>query len=153
MAGPEAAHKSTDVAKVNTALMQFRTEHSSALQAGGAAQDIRRFFVEHSLTKQRKVIQPMSTTYDLLKVISRRPVGKGAWRMTLTELIESERTCLQYLRAIGNRHPSDGDLQRFVAQATAEAAERIAKLNELLCYKGESAEPPLGFGPGLNGGG
>jgi hypothetical protein len=77
----------------------------------------------------------MSTTHDLLTVIRRRPVGKGAWKVTITELIESERTGLQHLRAIGNRYPDDADLQRYVAQATAEVAERILRLNELLHYR------------------
>lgn len=79
-----------------------------------------------------------STLQDTLAVIKRRPVGKGAWRMTVTELIESERVGLQHLRAIGNRHTNDVDTQRYVAQAAMEAAERLAKLNELLHYKDEA---------------
>ena len=106
----------------------------SMISVGGMVA-IRRFFVANSLLTRKKT--PMSTTHDLLSVIRRRPVGKGAWKMTITELIESERTSLQHLRAIGNRYPGDADLQRFVAQATAEAAERLIRLNELLHYRGE----------------
>ena len=72
---------------------------------------------------------------DALAVIRRRPVGKGAWKVTITELIESERTCLQILRAIGNRAPNDPEMQRHVANITLEVAERLIKLGELLHYK------------------
>lgn len=72
-----------------------------------------------------------------IDAIRRRPIGKAAWRMTLNELLESERTGLQALRAIGNRHPHDMETQRLVATLAIEAAERIGKLNELLAYKGD----------------
>ena len=72
---------------------------------------------------------------DLLAVIKRRPVGKGAWKVTINELIESERTSLQHLRAIGNRHPHDSETQRYITHAALEAAERLIKLGELLHYK------------------
>jgi hypothetical protein len=72
---------------------------------------------------------------DVLTVLKRRPVGKGAWKMTINELIESERTCLDHLRAIGNRHPGDAETQRYVTQAALESATRLIKLGELLHYK------------------
>jgi hypothetical protein len=78
-----------------------------------------------------------ATLYDTLKVISRRPVGKGAWRVTITELIESERAGLRHLEAIKKCHPKDAKLQGYVASCALEAAERLAKLNELLHYRGE----------------
>lgn len=71
----------------------------------------------------------------LSAAIKRRPVGKGAWKMTLQEIIESERTSLQDLRAIGNRHPHDAETQRYIANAMYEAADRVMKLTQLLQYK------------------
>jgi len=70
-----------------------------------------------------------------LAAIKRRPVGKGAWKMTISELIESERASLQELRAIGNRHPNDAETQRHLVKVLLEAAERMNKLMELQHYK------------------
>lgn len=75
-----------------------------------------------------------------LAVIKRRPVGKGAWKVTVQEIIESEQRGIQTLRAIGDKRPLDGDLQRLVAIAALEAAERMSKLSELLHYR-EEKEP------------
>jgi hypothetical protein len=78
---------------------------------------------------------PHSGQADLLAAIKRRPVGKGAWKMAIQELIESERASLRELRAIGNRHPNDIDTQRHINSALFEAADRIAVLSELLHYR------------------
>lgn len=75
-----------------------------------------------------------------LAAIKRRPVGKGAWRMTITELIESERASLQELRAIGNRHPNDVETQRHLVRALLEAADRMNKLMELQYYRDAGAD-------------
>lgn len=72
--------------------------------------------------------------------LRRRPIGKAAWRMTLNELLESEKASLQALRAIGNRHPHDMETQRLVATLALEAADRIGKLNELLQYRDATKE-------------
>ena len=79
--------------------------------------------------------QPQSMPGDYIATIKRRPVGKGAWKMTIQELIESERASLRHLRAIGNRHPNDSDTQRAITNAVFESADRIALLSELLHYK------------------
>ena len=79
----------------------------------------------------------MQESNDLAN-IKRRPVGKGSWRMTITEILESEMAGLRDLRAIGNRHPNDIDTQRHINNAVFEAAERIAKLNELRLYKDDA---------------
>jgi hypothetical protein len=70
-----------------------------------------------------------------MAALKRRQVAKREWKVTIYELIESERQSLQTLRAIGNRHPSDAETQRLVSTGALEAAERMAKLNELLHYK------------------
>ena len=70
-----------------------------------------------------------------LSVIKRRPVGRGAWKMEINQIIESERASLRHLRAIGNRHPNDSDTQRAITNAVFESADRIALLSELLHYK------------------
>lgn len=77
----------------------------------------------------------------LSAAIKRRPVGKGAWKMTITELIESERASLQDLRAIGNRHPNDVETQRYLVKVLLEAAERLSKLMELQHYRDPSEAP------------
>jgi hypothetical protein len=79
--------------------------------------------------------EPNRVSVDTLAAIKRRPVGKGAWKMSLTELIESERAGLRHLRAIGDRHPNDTDTLRHINKALYEAADRIAVLSELLHYK------------------
>lgn len=78
------------------------------------------------------------TTANTYDAIRRRPVGKVAWKVTIDELIESERTTLQHLRSIANRHPHDTETQRAVASLTLEAAERLAKLHELRSYRESS---------------
>jgi len=78
---------------------------------------------------------PQNGPADYIATIKRRPVGKGAWKMTITELIESERAGLRHLRAIGNRHPNDSETQRAIASAAFESADRIAQLSELLHYR------------------
>jgi hypothetical protein len=87
---------------------------------------------------------------DPLSVIKRRPVGKGAWRMTVQELIESERAGLQHLRAIGNLHPNDAETQRLIAMAAFGVGERLGALQELAHYK--DGNDTNGSGP-LQGGG
>lgn len=77
----------------------------------------------------------MNATHDPLSVIKRRPVGKGAWKVTVQELIESERHSTQMLRAISNRHPNDVETQRLVACVALESAERLGRLQELAHYK------------------
>ena len=57
--------------------------------------------------------------------------------MTIQELIESERTSLQQLRAIGDKRPDDAAIQRLVSLAALEAADRISRLQELLHYREE----------------
>lgn len=81
-----------------------------------------------------------------LSVLKRRPVGKAAWRMTVQELIESERAGLQHLRAIGNRHPNDMETQRLVALAALEVGERLGALQELAHYKDGDTENGHGNG-------
>lgn len=77
-----------------------------------------------------QTMKPLSATNP----VARRKTGGREWKLTLYELIESEREGLQSLRAIGNRYPHDGELQRLIANAALEAAERISKLNELVNY-------------------
>lgn len=47
----------------------------------------------------------------------------------------SERAGLQHLRAISDKCPANADIQRLVAQAALEAAQRLGQLQELLHYK------------------
>lgn len=75
---------------------------------------------------------------DKLNVIRRRPVGKGAWRMALLEVMESETSFSFYLTAIGNKYPKDAELQRLVGQAALGSVERLGALNWLQHYKGDS---------------
>jgi hypothetical protein len=72
-----------------------------------------------------------------LDVIKRRPVGKGAWKLTIQDLLESERLSLQHLRSISDKRPEDAAIQRLVANAALEAGERISQLQELMHYKDE----------------
>lgn len=82
------------------------------------------------------VLEPITE----LSVIKRRPVGKGAWRMTLQQVIESERGDLSSLRRLSEKYPHDAELQRIVAQLYAEHNERAHKLWELMNYRGEGGE-------------
>ncbi len=77
----------------------------------------------------------MNTQQDLLSLMKRRGVGKGSWKMTLTELIESEQAGLDHLRSIGNCSPNDAKIQRHINEAMYEASRRLIKLHELLNYR------------------
>ena len=79
--------------------------------------------------------------YSPTDALRRRQTGKAAWKMTLNDLLESEKTGLMALRALGNRHPHDMETQRLVAQLALEAADRISLINELLNYKDTSSKP------------
>lgn len=112
-------------------------------QRGGSSQ-IRRVFAAH-LQKGSKHEREMAASNQNvagkpatnIEVIRRRPIGKALWKLTIYELIDSERAGLQALRSIGNRHVNDVDTQRLVATAALEAAERMSQLHELLQYRSE----------------
>ena len=79
-----------------------------------------------------------------LAVLKRRPVGKGAWRMEIEELMELESEGLEMLRWISNQHPNDAETQRQCANGSRLAAVRMRKLSLLLYYKDanhEQSEP------------
>jgi hypothetical protein len=83
--------------------------------------------------------KPVSATNPF----ARRRVGKREWKVTVTELLESERTGLRHLRSISDRFVSNSEVQRLTTMAAIEAAERMSKLYELLSY-GEAKEPDAG---------
>lgn len=71
--------------------------------------------------------------------LQRRQVGKREWRVTIQELLESERADLVLLRRMREKYTTDSETQGLVAQLLDSKAERLIKLNELLHYKGEEA--------------
>jgi hypothetical protein len=87
---------------------------------------------------------------DLLAVIKRRPVGKGAWKVTINEITESQREVVATLRSIRHRHPGDAATQADVAAALDSITEILIKLGELLHYKegGCAAGPEASAGNG-----
>lgn len=90
-------------------------------------------------TKQMPLTTPIGKPVTATNPMSRRKVGGREWRMTLYELIESERAGIAAWWAISNRHVGDAETQRLCVQGLAEAAERLGKLNELVNYKGEES--------------
>lgn len=73
--------------------------------------------------------------------MGRRMAGKREWRVTVYELLESEREGITILRSISNRHPNDAETQRLCGRGFEEIAGRVIRLNELLGYRDEKGEP------------
>lgn len=66
--------------------------------------------------------------------ISRREVGKVAWRNMLDQLIDSEKEDLEDLKAL-RRRLSDAECLRLVSGLLERKVERIIELNGLLHYR------------------
>lgn len=73
------------------------------------------------------------TSEPIMTAISRRGVGKAAWKRVIEELIASEKEDLLDL-AVLRRKVNDIELQRVIAQLYERKAERVIQLNELLRY-------------------
>lgn len=74
---------------------------------------------------------------DLIAVIKRRPIGKGAWRMDIAEVMDLVQEALDQLKAIGEEHPSDAATQNRVTKGTTAAAEAITRLSLMMFYRDE----------------
>ena len=76
--------------------------------------------------------------------ISRREVGKVAWRNVLNEMIDSEKEDLEDLKAL-RRRLTDPESLRLVGGLLERKVERIIELNGLLHYrdKDSAASKPV----------
>lgn len=74
-------------------------------------------------------------TAELLGIIKRRPVGKGAWRVDVCDVIDDFKEMVAAFRAISNRHPNDSETIAFVNKGLFAGLEAIDKLNTMLYYK------------------
>lgn len=66
--------------------------------------------------------------------LKRRQVGKREWKLSIQEILESERSDLARLRRLRGKYANDAETQRLVAELCDEKSERVIKLNELLHY-------------------
>lgn len=57
----------------------------------------------------------------------------------LNELLESEQSDIQRLRALRHKH-QDADTQRLISEMLEEKAERVIKLTQLYHYKDVEAK-------------
>ena len=71
--------------------------------------------------------------------VSRREVGKVAWRNVINDLVDSEREDLEDLRVLRRRLTNAEDL-RLVAQLFDRKAERVIELTILLRYRDREKE-------------
>jgi hypothetical protein len=69
-----------------------------------------------------------------LDAISRREVGKVAWRNVINELLDSEKEDLCDLKAL-RRKLTDADSLKLVAALLERKTERVIELTLLLRYK------------------
>lgn len=65
--------------------------------------------------------------------ISRRGVGKAAWKRVIEELIASEQEDMKDLRTL-RRKVMDVESLRLISDLMERKAERVIQLNELLRY-------------------
>lgn len=83
-----------------------------------------------------------------LAVVKRRPVGKGAWKLTINELLESERSDLAKLRRLRSKFGSDAEALGILIELYEGKTERLISLQELMHYR----EPSEGVSVNGNGG-
>lgn len=68
------------------------------------------------------------------EAISRREVGKVAWRSVINDLLDSEKEDLEDLRIL-RRKVSGEELQRIIGGLLERKIERVLELELLLRYK------------------
>ena len=73
------------------------------------------------------------------EAISRREVGKVAWRNVINELLDSEKEDLCDLKAL-RRKLTDADSLKLVAALLERKTERVIELTLLLRYKEKTQE-------------
>lgn len=71
--------------------------------------------------------------------ISRREVGKVAWKSVLNELIDSEKDDLADLKAL-RRRSTDPESIRLISGLLERKIERVIELNLLLRYRDKEKE-------------
>lgn len=72
--------------------------------------------------------------------ISRREVGKVAWKSVLNELIDSEKEDIEDLKALRRRLMTDPESLRLVGSLLERKVERVIELNLLLRYRDKEKE-------------
>lgn len=69
----------------------------------------------------------------ITNAISRRGVGKAAWKRVIEELIASEQEDMKDLKAL-RRKVMDKESMSIIADLLERKVERVTQLNELLRY-------------------
>ena len=80
-----------------------------------------------------------SQTTNHSEALSRRQVGKVAWKSVINELLDSEKEDLCDLKAL-RRKLTDADSLKLVAALLERKAERVLELTLLLRYKEKTQE-------------
>lgn len=88
---------------------------------------VRLKYVKQMTTEKSNIAAPY-------EAISRREVGKVAWKNVINELLDSEKEDLEDLRTL-RRKVSDAELLRIIGGLLERKTERVIELTLLLRYK------------------
>lgn len=70
--------------------------------------------------------------YSALK---RRQAGKREWKVSIEEVLKSEREGMKVLRELSDKYSTDAATQKLIGEGFEQAAGRVIALTELLHYK------------------